>query len=164
MIKALRKRHFQIWILWLILLPVGIIVALMAVPKKVEQELLQTNNIKNTSVELSSVEGGNYKMSIQFDTAKKESAVSFRVVTKKEIEASSLLLYRLTDTLTNSIDRQELLGRIKGSGTFSFPLSYIEIVTCLELTNRIRFVLYDIDSKHAIDTLTFNPTRTGIIL
>lgn len=41
MIKTLRKRHLQIWILWAILLPAGIIVALMAVPEKVTQELLQ---------------------------------------------------------------------------------------------------------------------------
>jgi len=41
MIKSLRKRHLQIWILWAILLPGGIIVAYMAVPGKVRQELLQ---------------------------------------------------------------------------------------------------------------------------
>ena len=41
MIKQLRKRHLQIWILWAILLPVGIILPYMAVPKKVTQELLQ---------------------------------------------------------------------------------------------------------------------------
>jgi hypothetical protein len=41
MIKSLRKRHLQIWILWAVLLPVGIIVAWMSVPKKATQELLQ---------------------------------------------------------------------------------------------------------------------------
>jgi len=41
MIKQLRKRHLQIWILWAVLLPVGIIIAWMSVPKKVTQELLQ---------------------------------------------------------------------------------------------------------------------------
>ena len=41
MIKSLRKRHLQIWILWSVLLPAGIIVAYMSVPKKVTQELLQ---------------------------------------------------------------------------------------------------------------------------
>jgi hypothetical protein len=41
MIKSLRKRHLQIWILWAVLLPVGIIIAWMAMPKKVTQELLQ---------------------------------------------------------------------------------------------------------------------------
>jgi hypothetical protein len=41
MIKTLRKRHLQIWILWAVLLPVGIIIAWMAVPEKVTQDLLQ---------------------------------------------------------------------------------------------------------------------------
>jgi hypothetical protein len=41
MIKQLRKRHLQIWALWAVLIPVGIIVARIAVPKKVTQELLQ---------------------------------------------------------------------------------------------------------------------------
>jgi hypothetical protein len=41
MMKPLRKRHLQIWILWAVLLPVGIVSAWMAVPKKVTQELLQ---------------------------------------------------------------------------------------------------------------------------
>ena len=41
MIKPLRKRHLQIWTLLAVLIPVGIIVAWMAVPKKVTQELLQ---------------------------------------------------------------------------------------------------------------------------
>ena len=41
MTKRLRKRHLQIWIIMAMLLPVGIIVAWMSVPKKVTQELLQ---------------------------------------------------------------------------------------------------------------------------
>lgn len=41
MIKTLRKRHLQIWILWAVLIPVGIITAWMVVPGKATQELLQ---------------------------------------------------------------------------------------------------------------------------
>jgi hypothetical protein len=55
MIKTLRKRHLQIWILWAILLPFGIIVAYMSMPKKVTQELLQppgkTNNFFLKSID-----------------------------------------------------------------------------------------------------------------
>ncbi len=42
MIRSLRKRHLQIWILWALLLPAGIIIAWMSVPKKATQELLQS--------------------------------------------------------------------------------------------------------------------------
>lgn len=41
MIRQLRKRHLQIWLLLAVLLPIGFVVALMSVPKKVTQELLQ---------------------------------------------------------------------------------------------------------------------------
>jgi hypothetical protein len=43
----LRKRHLQLWILLAVLIPVGIIAAWMAVPKKATQELLQPPVMKN---------------------------------------------------------------------------------------------------------------------
>ena len=49
MIKSLRKRHLQIWIMLAILLPAGIIVAWMSVPEKPTQELLQSP-VSNTAV------------------------------------------------------------------------------------------------------------------
>jgi hypothetical protein len=54
MIKSLRKRHLQIWILWAVLLPVGIIVAYMAVPEKVTQDLLQPPASKTSIIEIKS--------------------------------------------------------------------------------------------------------------
>jgi hypothetical protein len=164
MIKALRKGHLQIWILWAVLLPVGIIAARMAVPKKATQELLQEDDQKSSTIEFSSAEKKNYKMSIVIDTTKKESAVDFSVTTNEEFKKRSLLLYRFTDTTTNNIDKQQILGRIEGAGTFNFPLPYLEVITCFEISKRIKFILYDITEKQTIDTLIFNPTRTGIIL
>jgi hypothetical protein len=60
MIKSLRKRHLQIWILWAVLLPAGIIVAWMAVPKKATQKLLQPP-AKTSNVQISSVDTLNAK-------------------------------------------------------------------------------------------------------
>lgn len=54
MIKSLRKKHLQIWILWAALLPTGIIVAWMAVPKKVTQELLQPPASKTSTFQIKS--------------------------------------------------------------------------------------------------------------
>ena len=56
MIKSLRKRHLQIWILWAVLLPVGIIVAYMAVPKKVTQELLEAPASKSSVSQIKSID------------------------------------------------------------------------------------------------------------
>ena len=56
MIKPLRKRHLQIWILWAVLIPVGIVVAWMAVPKKVTQELLQPPASKTSTFQIKSAD------------------------------------------------------------------------------------------------------------
>jgi hypothetical protein len=61
MIKALRKRHLQVWILWAVLLPVGIIVAWMAVSKKVTQDLLQPPVSKTTALQIKSTDSLNSK-------------------------------------------------------------------------------------------------------
>jgi hypothetical protein len=56
MIKSLRKRHLQIWILWAVLLPLGIVTAWMAVPKKVTQQLLQEPASKASTFQLRSID------------------------------------------------------------------------------------------------------------
>ena len=61
MIKELRKRHLQIWTLMAVLMLVGIVAALMVVPKKVTQELLQPPASKTPGFKIESIEDGNYK-------------------------------------------------------------------------------------------------------
>ena len=56
MIKQLRKRHLQIWILWAILLPVGIIISYMAVTNKVTQELLQQPGSKTSVSQIKTID------------------------------------------------------------------------------------------------------------
>jgi predicted negative regulator of RcsB-dependent stress response len=52
MIKSLRKRHLQIWIVWAVLLPLGIVIAWKAVPKKVTQQLLQAPTSKTSAFQI----------------------------------------------------------------------------------------------------------------
>ena len=56
MIRSLRKRHLQVWIFLAVLLPVGIIVAWIAVPKKVTQELLQSPGSETSIMEIKSAD------------------------------------------------------------------------------------------------------------
>ena len=56
MIKTLRRRHLQIWILWAILLPAGIVAAWLTVPKKVTQELLQPPASKTSPIQIISID------------------------------------------------------------------------------------------------------------
>jgi len=164
MIKQLRKRHLQIWALWAVLIPVGIIVAWMAVPKKVTQELLTPVTLRNTNVTLVSVEKEDYKLSLLLDTAKDKDLLNLEFINKKKNDLPSFLLYRLTDTTTINIDKQEILGRIGSRSPQYFPLTYIYIRSCFEFSNLAKFVLYDIGKKQPIDTLIFKVSNTGIVL
>jgi hypothetical protein len=148
MIKQLRKRHLQIWALWAVLIPVWIIVAWMAVPKKVTQELLNPVTLRNTNVTLVSVEKENYKLSLLLDTAKDKDLLNLEFINKKKNDPPLLLLYRLTDTTTTNIDKQEILGRIGSRSPQYFPLTYIYIRSCFEFSNLAKFVLYDIERNN----------------
>lgn len=158
MIKKLRKRHLQIWLLSAILLPAGIIVAWMAVPKKVTQDLdWAINSIPqlpgqtlsvNTTID--SVENQNYKINIRGDSS--EALLLLEIEAKEDIVTPSLLLYQVIDSTTNDIDKQELIGRIQGDRPhyFSFKLNY---------NSHNKFILYDIIKKQTIDSLIFKTPR-----
>ena len=171
MIKQLRKRHLQIWALWAVLIPVGIIAAWMAVPKKVTDDLnrvinsaptLPQQTITTDSI-IASVEKENYKLNILLpNTVNSESPIrleytlNLQFINKKELTTPSLLLYRMTDPAINDIDKQELLGRIESKGTQYFQLK----ISNLPISNRKfdykdKFILYDIIKKQTIDSLIF---------
>lgn len=154
MIKQLRKRHLQIWILWAILLPAGIIVAWMAVPKKVTQDLdWAINSIPqlpgqtlsvNTTID--SVETQNYKIKIRGDSSETLLLLEFEI--KKDIVTPSLLLYQVIDSTTNDIDKQELIGRIQGDGRHYFSFKRND-------NSNKKYILYDFIKKQIIDSLIF---------
>jgi len=148
MIKQLRKRHLQIWIVLAVLIPVGIIVAWMAVPKMVTQELLQGEVVRTNDDTIAFIDKGNYAINILLDWSKANKIPllqplyyekdkpeyipyymdslknEFRLefINKKELTVPSLLLYEVIDSTVNDLDKQELLGRIGGKGSQYFSL------------------------------------------
>ncbi len=164
MIKSQRKRHLQIWTLWGVLIPVGIIVSWMAVPKKVTQELLQKVAPASTYHSIASVEKENYKMNILVPNSVTikhptgwEYDLKVEFINKKESATDSLLLYKVIDLTDNNIDKQELLGRIKSNGTQEFRLRFFDLrVTNNKFDYRDKFLLYDIMKKQVVDSINFN--------
>ena len=163
MIKQLRKRHLQIWALWAVLIPVGIIVAWMAVPKKVTQELLQKVAPASTYHTIASVDKENYKINILVPNSVTikhptgwEYELNVQFINKKESSTDSLLLYKVIDLTDNNIDKQELLGRIKSKGTQEFRLKFFDLrVTNHKFDYRDKFLLYDIMKKQVVDSINF---------
>ena len=145
-----------------VLIPVGIIVALMAVPKKVTQELLQ-KVAASTYHTIASVEKENYKINILVPnsvTIKHPTGWEYELrvefINKKESATDSLLLYKVIDLTDNNIDKQELLGRIKSNGTQEFRLRFFDLrVTNNKFDYRDKFLLYDIMKKQVVDSINF---------
>jgi hypothetical protein len=136
-----------------VLLPVGIIVAYISVPKKVTQNLNLNFNYdpglpgEEIKIQFDPViEKDNYQMAISLDSIPGHFIV---FTNKKELTTPSLLLYKVVDHTTNDIDKQELLGRINSKGSSWFPLKG-------DPSNTYKFILYDIIKKHIIDSVTYN--------
>ena len=164
MIKQLRKRHLQIWALWAVLIPVGIIVAWMSVPKKVTQELLQKIAPASAYHTIASIEKENYKINILVPNSVTikhpvgwENDLKVEFINKKESATDSLLLYKVIDFTNNNIDKQELLGRIESKGRQEFRLKIFDLrLTKNKFDYRDKFFLYDIMKKQIVDSINFN--------
>ena|SRR5688572_5011778 len=154
MIKPLRKIHLQVWGLLAVLIPVGIIIAWMAVPKKVTQDLNWAINSMPTlpgqtiTVDqiISSIEHENYHINIRGDSS--ETLLLLQFETKKDMVSPSLLLYHVIDSTTNDINKQELIGRIRGNRPHFFSFKR-------NSNSYYKYILYDIIKKQAIDSLIF---------
>ncbi len=158
MIKTLRKRHLQIWALWAILIPVGIIVAWMAVPRKVTQELLQEETLRTTYDTIASVEKANYTVNILLDLD-----LHLEFINKRGLRTPSMLLYQIIDSSTDNIDKQELIGRIQKKGSQFFPLKMQwKLFGDSEYYYNGKFILYDIVKKQVIDSVIFKTPLQGM--
>jgi hypothetical protein len=163
MIKSQRKRHLQIWTLWAVLIPVGIVVAWMSVPKKGTQELLQKVAPASTYHTIASVEKENYKINILAPNSVTikhptgwEYDLKVEFINNNESATDSLLLYKVIDITNNNIDNQELLGRIESKGTQEFRLKFFDLrVTNNKFDYRDKFLLYDIMKKQVVDSINF---------
>jgi hypothetical protein len=155
MIKSLRKRHLQIWTLWAVLIPVGIIVAWLSVPKKVTQELLQEPQTNKGIVVITKGDLNDYSFRILTDSLPESSNTYLEFTQKKELKTPSLLIYQVVTSDEKDLDKQLLLGRIgsKGSQLFALDPRFSNYNVRKWNGYKAKFVLYDFVSKHVIDSI-----------
>ena len=152
MIKTLRKRHLQIWILWAILLPVGIIVAWMAVPKNATEELLQNEKIDFLPIQIDTqAEKGKYYSTLNTNRERSKYQLQWKIYNGFDYSTSiynrsSLLIYRVTNT------EYELIGRIGGNRQYYFNLAN-------DSSDRYSFIIYDPIRKEKVDSINFYKNR-----
>ena len=146
MIKALRKRHLQVWTVLAFLLPAGIIAAAVVIPKQQYNQPLQLQSVQALPVVAKAIENQNYTANLRSD--RNGTTWQLEWINKAGLTAPTALIYQVTAPHEN-INNASLIGRIEGRGTYHFNLKS-------NSTNQpFRFVLYDIIHHQRIDSITF---------
>ncbi|THU34894.1 hypothetical protein FAM09_23155 [Niastella caeni] len=148
MIRSLRKRHLQIWTALAVLLPLGIIVAWMAIPKYPMQTLLQPDAEKPLPEILKQRTKDNYIVFIRSN--RQRSAFQLEWLNKKPLTWPTATIYKVQkgSTINNGI----LIGRIESRGTYRFALD-----STFQIANfsKDQLILYDFIHQQIIDTINF---------
>lgn len=138
MIKPLRKKHLQIWMLFAVLIPIGIISGYMAVPKQESNKLLQADKTVALPVIVVKKETSDYSVYLRSSSDKKNYQLQW--VNKKASAEPSSLVYKLSGS------EKELIGRVESTGTYFFPLKE-------DSTGQYNFLLYDIIHRQTTDSI-----------
>lgn len=148
MIKPLRKRHLQIWMTLALLLPIGIIMAWLVVPKPVTDRLFQppTGSVLPKLIHTIKKEG----YTINLRESEDRSAMQLEWINQSTITSPSALIYELHSSHDEVNERSgSLIGRIDNRGVYYFPLG-------MDSGKKdFHFALYDIIHHHIIDRIDF---------
>jgi hypothetical protein len=136
--KPLRKRHLQVWALFALLIPAGIISAFIVIPADVMSKLLQEDSSIALPVIINKVEENNYSVYLRSSADKKNYQLQW--ISTKASTLPSSLIYHLKK------GEKELIGRIGSTGSYYFPLE-------ADTTTGYNFILYDIIHRQTIDTI-----------
>ncbi len=146
MIKQLRKRHFQIWSGMLILIPTGIISAILVIPKPATNMLLQPPTTTALPVIIKTVDKENYTMNLRGNS---EKPTQVEWINKKALTVPTAVIYKINPA-TEKIESNDLVGRIESQRTYHFDLK-------ADSTDNYHFILYDFIHQQIIDSINFTP-------
>lgn len=144
MIKALRKRHLQAWLILSAALPIGIIMAWISIPgTPVNLSTLPPNSTTFPKL-MKSIRHAGYTMHLRCSETGENCQLEY--IGSQPLTVPSLLIYRMKPG-AQTIDEHELLGRIESRGSYAFALPQAE---GNEATG---FILYDFIHGKVIDTI-----------
>jgi hypothetical protein len=145
MIKPLRKRHLQIWTTGAILIPLGIISAVIVRPTLPKDKLLQPAATAALPVVLKSTDREDYTISVRSNSD--TSLLQLEWINKKTLTYPTATIYEDT-TSANNISYAALIGRIEARGTYHFA------ITKDLVRNNYHFIVYDFIHQKVIETIT----------
>ena len=144
MIRALRKKHLQIWFTLAVLLPIGIFVSWLAIPDIKPVKILESVKTQQLPLIIASADKKNYWVNIRTNQA--QSVWQLEWINKYELEVPSAVIYRKILTGGN-IESNEMIGRIEARDSYLFRLSDNAIDDV--------FILYDFIHETIIDSISF---------
>lgn len=143
MIKTLRKRHLQIWTLWSVLIPIGIISAFLVRPAFPKDKLLQPMATTALPVIVKTFNNNNYAVAVRCNSD--SSKFQLEWINKKTLLYPTATIYETTSD-TNDISKAGLIGRIEARGTYHFDLKK-------KPGNSFHFIVYDFIHQQIITTI-----------
>ncbi len=146
--KQLRRRHFQIWSMLLVLLPVSIIMARLAIPKFPANKLLQPQSVLPYPEIIKTVNKEDYTINIR---KANNAALQLEWINKKILNFPTATIYKVPAG-NNDIKKGILIGRIESKGDYRFA---IDTAFHADHFSSYQLVLYDFIHQQVIDTIKF---------
>jgi hypothetical protein len=146
MIKALRKRHLQVWTLWALVLPAGIIAAWLSVPQPVHNDLLQPADNNPLPLIVRTAEKTDYSVHLRSNADRTQWQLEW--INKNVLTHPTATIYKIAAG-SQDIRTAELIGRIEARGSYIFPLRDSSVTS-------LNLMLYDFIHEQIIDTIKIN--------
>lgn len=147
MIKNLRKRHLQVWVLLALLLPAGIIASWLAIPNQQPVKIIKTAEIQLLPLIVHTAGTDNFQVNIR--SSNDRSVWQLEWINKTVLTAPSAVIYKINARAFNPATA-ELVGRIETKGRYIFPLKP-------DTTGwrQAKLVLYDFIHEQKMDSINF---------
>lgn len=149
MIRSLRRRHLQVWLLWAFLLPAGVISAWWVIPKNPRTSVWQPGAAAVLPVVTATADQPAYTVRLRCTTD--SSRWQLEWINKTILTVPSAVIYRSQPGNTD-IRQAVLIGRIEATGHYVFDLG-------TEKRNdgdaTAQWFLYDFIHQQVIDTIKF---------
>ncbi len=147
MVKPLRKWHIRFWAILAVVIPAGMVAAVLARPQTASSIVLQPAPSIALPLVLKTISKSAYTASLRasVDTAK----LQLQLVNKAVVTSPTLLVYQVGVPSTAATGTDTLLvGRVEATGTYQFALANVS-------AGAVRVELYDIIHHTLIDTISF---------
>lgn len=149
MIRPLRRRHRQVWLVIAVVLPVGILLSWLAIPNPVAIKLIKQPSPELLPVVKYTMDKAEYTINVRANQQNTEWQLEWQ--NKLALTVPSAVIYKIPATVNLfSADSSQLIGRIEAKGDYVFP-----VLQDAETDQQINLVIYDFIHKKIIDSLTY---------